>query len=66
VNPLQGVLSHELKQNLIDDNFCIINSEEVGDQEVEEKEFGVNQVFGVDVFVSTGEGKPKIVIISFV
>ena len=58
---MEGVLSHELNQNLIDDNFCIINKKEIGEQEVEEKEFGVNQVFGVDVFVSTGDGKPKIV-----
>ena len=33
----------------------------MGEEEVEEKEFGVNQVFGVDVFVSSGDGKPKIV-----
>jgi hypothetical protein len=33
----------------------------VGEEEVEEKEFGVNQVFGIDVFVSTGDGVPKIV-----
>ena len=46
---------------MIDDNFCIINKRTPGEQEVEEKEFGVNQVFGVDVFVSTGDGTPKIV-----
>ncbi len=34
----------------------------VGEEEVEEKEFSVNQVFAVDVFVSTGDGVPKIVI----
>ncbi len=59
VNPVQGVLSHELSKHLIDEQFSIINKEEIGEQEVEEKEFGVNQVFGVDVIVSTGEGLPK-------
>ena len=61
VNPVEGVLSHELNQNLIDDNFCVINKAKTGEQEVEEKEYEVNQVIGVDVFVSTGEGQPQIV-----
>lgn len=30
VNPVSGVLSHELKKNLLDDNFSIINRVEVG------------------------------------
>ena len=57
-NPLEGVLSHELKKHLIDGNNCIINKETF-EQKVEEREFQVNEVYGLDVIVSTGEGKPK-------
>lgn len=42
VNPVAGVLSHELQKNLIDESFCILNKLEIGEHEVEEKEFGVN------------------------
>jgi hypothetical protein len=31
VNPVEGVLSHELNKNLLDDNFCIINKWEAGE-----------------------------------
>lgn len=58
VNPIEGVLSHELKKHLIDGNVAIINKETF-DQKVEESEFQVNQVFALDIIVSTGEGKPK-------
>eukprot|EP01017_Pseudomicrothorax_dubius_P027121 TRINITY_DN3087_c0_g1_i2.p1 TRINITY_DN3087_c0_g1~~TRINITY_DN3087_c0_g1_i2.p1 ORF type:complete len:364 (-),score=126.71 TRINITY_DN3087_c0_g1_i2:36-1127(-) len=58
VNPLEGVLSHELKKHLIDGNSVIINKETF-DQRVEEAEFQVNQVFALDIIITTGEGKPK-------
>ena len=58
VNPLEGVLSHELKKHLIDGNKVIINKETF-DQKAEEVEFNVHDVFAFDVFVSSGEGKPK-------
>lgn len=57
-NPLEGVLSHELKKHLIDGNNVIINRETF-EQKVEEREFQVNEVYGLDVIVSTGEGKSK-------
>lgn len=57
-NPLEGVLSHELKKHLIDGNNCIINKETF-EQKVEERELQVNEVYGLDVIISTGEGKPK-------
>jgi len=57
-NPLEGVLSHDVKKHLIDGNECIINKATF-DQKVEEHEFQVNEVFVFDVIVSTGEGKPK-------
>lgn len=57
-SPLEGVLSHELKKHLIDGNNCIINKETF-EQKVEERELQVNEVYGLDVIISTGEGKPK-------
>lgn len=58
VNPLEGVLSHELKKHLIDGNKVIINKETF-DQRVEDQEFAIQDVFALDVFVSSGEGKAK-------
>lgn len=58
VNPLEGVLSHELKKHLIDGNKVIINKETF-EQRVDPQEFAIHDVFALDVFVSSGEGKPK-------
>lgn len=58
VNPVEGVLSHKMKKHLIDGNDVIINKA-TADQKVEEYEFVAGDVIGLDVFVSTGEGKPK-------
>jgi len=46
------------RSTLIDGNNCIINKATF-DQKVDEHEFQVHEVYGFDVFVSTGEGKPK-------
>merc|ERR1711948_83451 len=56
--PLQGVLSHELKKHVIDGNRVIIGAETT-DEKVDEFEFGMNEVFCIDVVMSTGEGKGK-------
>jgi curved DNA binding protein len=58
VAPLEGVLSHELKKHLIDGNKVIINKETF-EQRVDAQEFAIHDVFALDVFVSSGEGKPK-------
>ena len=58
VNAVEGVLSHKVKKHLIDGNDVIINKE-LPEQKVEDYEFCPGDVFGLDVFVSTGEGKPK-------
>jgi curved DNA binding protein len=58
VNPVEGVLSHKTKKHLIDGNDVIINKE-TPEQKVEEFEFAAGDVIGLDIFVSTGEGKPK-------
>lgn len=57
-NGVEGVLSHDLKKYLIDGNNVIINKETF-DQKVEDVEFQVNDVYALDVIVSTGEGKTK-------
>jgi curved DNA binding protein len=58
VNPVEGVLSHKLKKHLIDGNDVIINKE-TSEQRVEEFEFAPGDVIGLDIYVSTGEGKPR-------
>merc|ERR1712217_977600 len=56
--PLQGVLSHQLKKHVIDGNKCIIGAE-TADEKVDEFEIGMNEVFCIDVVMSSGEGKGK-------
>lgn len=58
VAPLEGVLSHKVKKHLIDGNDVIINRE-TAEQKVEEIEFAPGDVIGLDIYISTGEGKPK-------
>jgi len=58
VNPVEGVLSHELRRNIIDGNNVIINKADV-DQNVEEFKFEVNQTYVIDIVMSTGEGKTR-------
>lgn len=56
--PMQGVLSHQLKQHVIDGSKVIIGCESQDDH-VDEFEFEMNEVYCIDVLVSTGEGKGK-------
>mmetsp|Transcript_65102 Transcript_65102/g.143772 ORF Transcript_65102/g.143772 Transcript_65102/m.143772 type:complete len:385 (-) Transcript_65102:139-1293(-) len=56
--PAQGVLSHQLKKHVIDGNRTIIGCE-TQDDKVEEFEFELNEVYCLDVVMSTGEGKGK-------
>jgi len=58
VNPVVGVLSHEMKRFLIDGEKVIINKTDV-DQKVDEFEFAPNEVYAIDIVMSTGEGKPR-------
>lgn len=57
-NPVEGVLSHKIKKHVLDSNEVIINKE-TGEQRVEDWEFMPGDVIGLDVYVSSGEGKPK-------
>lgn len=58
VNPIEGVLSHRMKRDIVDGLETIINKATV-DQKVDERKFEHGDVFALDVIVSTGEGKPK-------
>ncbi|XP_020583209.1 ERBB-3 BINDING PROTEIN 1 [Phalaenopsis equestris] len=56
---VEGVLSHQLKQFVIDGNKVILS---VGNPEtrVDDAEFEENEVYSVDIVMSTGDGKPKL------
>jgi len=56
--PMTGVLSHQLKKFVIDGSKTIISVESV-EEKVEEFEFEMNEVYCIDVVMSTGEGKGK-------
>jgi curved DNA binding protein len=56
--PVQGVLSHQMKKHVIDGNQSIISVETV-EEKVDEFEFEMNDVYCIDVVMSTGEGKTK-------
>jgi curved DNA binding protein len=56
--PVQGVLSHQLKRHVIDGTRVIINAQ-TPEQAVDEFEFEMNEVYCVDIVMSTGEGKGK-------
>jgi len=58
VSPMEGVLSHQIKRFIIDGNKSIINKETL-DQKVEDFEFQENEVYCIDIVMSTGEGKSK-------
>ena len=57
-NAVEGVLSHKVKKHLIDGNDTIINRATPGCN-VDEFEFAPGDIIGLDIYVSSGEGKPK-------
>jgi len=54
--PMDSVLSHEMRQYVIDHENTII-SKETQERKVAEFEFKPFQVFGIDIMMSTGRGK---------
>jgi len=52
------VLSHKVKRHIIDGNDTIINRA-TPSQTVAEWQFAPGDVIGLDIYVTTGEGKPK-------
>jgi len=55
--PLHGVLSHQLKRHVIDGNKKILNK--VGEDHIEDCDMQLNEVFCLDLVMSTGEGKAR-------
>jgi curved DNA binding protein len=58
VNPIEGVLSHKMRRDIIDGFETIINKS-TAEQKVDIRDFEHGDVFGIDIIVSSGEGKPK-------
>jgi methionine aminopeptidase len=58
VQPVQGVLSHNLKRFIIDGDKVIINRADP-EQKVDEITFKLNEAYAIDIVMSSGEGKPK-------
>eukprot|EP01083_Nonionella_stella_P066936 176682_1 len=55
-NPMDSVLSHEMRQYVIDHENTII-CKESPERKVAEFEFEAHQVFGIDIMMSSGRGK---------
>jgi len=55
---VEGVLSHQMKRFVIDGSKVIISKSTL-DHKVDEFEFEENQVYAIDIVMSTGEGKAK-------
>jgi len=58
VNAVAGVLSHRMKRFVVDGNKSILLREET-DQKVEDFSFDLNEVYSIDIVMSSGDGKPK-------
>ncbi|KAJ8403977.1 hypothetical protein AAFF_G00343270 [Aldrovandia affinis] len=59
-NAIEGMLSHQLKQHVIDGEKTIIqNPTEQQKKDHETADFEVHEVYAVDVLISTGEGKAR-------
>jgi len=58
VNVMEGVLSHETKQYVIDHENCII-SKSTAEHQVDDYEFESNKVMIIDIVMTTGNGKPS-------
>lgn len=58
--PVEGMLSHQLKQNVIDGEKTIIqNPTDAQKKDHKKCEFELNEVYAVDILISTGDGKAK-------
>lgn len=56
---VEGVLSHQLKQFVIDGNKVVLSVSNA-DTKVDDAEFEENEVYAIDIVTSTGEGKVRI------
>jgi methionine aminopeptidase len=61
---VEGVLSHQLKQFVIDGNKVVLSVSNA-DTKVDDAEFEENEVYAIDIVTSTGEGKVRIIFFSY-
>jgi curved DNA binding protein len=57
-NPVEGVLSHEIRRFIIDGDRVIINKP-TKEQKVETFTFSEGEAYTIDIVMSTGEGKTR-------
>jgi curved DNA binding protein len=57
-SPVEGVLSHQLKRYVIDGSKVILNKADQ-DHQAEDITFEANEVYSVDIVMSTGTGKTR-------
>jgi len=58
--PIEGMLSHQLEQNIIDGEKTIIqNPSEAQRKEHDKFDFELHEVYAIDVLISTGEGQGR-------
>jgi len=58
VTPVQGVLSQSMPRHKLDGDKAILNRLDP-EQRIDDCTFAANEVWGIDIVMSTGEGKPK-------
>ena len=56
---VEGVLTHQLKRFIIDGNKVVLNRG-LPDLKAEDSQFEENEVYGIDILVSSGEGKARV------
>ncbi|XP_037078887.1 proliferation-associated protein 2G4-like [Pollicipes pollicipes] len=58
--PIEGMLSHQLKQNVINGDKTIIQNPTEGQRKEHDKcDFEKHEVYGLDVLISTGDGTAR-------
>ncbi|KAI9103014.1 peptidase M24, structural domain-containing protein [Phlyctochytrium arcticum] len=58
--PVEGMLSHQITRNVLDGaKSIILNPSESQKKETETISFEEGEVYGIDILVSSGEGKPR-------
>lgn len=57
---VEGVMSHQMKRFVVDGNKCVLNKPSPPETKVDDEEFEENEVYAIDIVMSTGEGKPKV------
>eukprot|EP00210_Caulerpa_lentillifera_P001024 g987.t1 len=55
---VEGVMTHQLKRFVIDGNKCVLNKTSP-EHRVDDDEFEENEVYAVDIVMSTGDGKTR-------